>query len=141
MSQKPHGEAILIFFALYIERFLSVKTDRTSSIKIHVFFSLYSSKIPLVFHPGRNRTHGPPGAHHCVVKISSRWIHIAVEILPSTGTHQTIHEFGFCLDEALGWRGISGSFSPNFMRKSVTGQIALTTFITPRTYSFVSGMG
>ncbi len=54
-----------------------------------------------MLHPDSNRSCEPPVTHHYVVKISSRWPHIAVEILPSTVTHQTVHNFTFCLDGAL----------------------------------------
>ena len=35
-----------------------------------------------MLHPDSNRSCELPVTHHCVVKISSRWPHIAVEILP-----------------------------------------------------------
>ncbi len=64
-------------------------------------FRVIINEPELVLHPDRNRSCELPVTHHCVVKISSRWPHIAVEILPGTVTHQTVRNFTFCLDGAL----------------------------------------
>ena len=49
----------------------------------------------LVLNPTTNRTTELSGTHHCVVKISSQWLHISVEILIYTNTRQTVQKFTF----------------------------------------------
>ena len=74
-----HHFILLEFFCLNFHIILSCPLHESRS---------QTPPIRLVLHPGRNYRLLQPDSRHCFVKISSRWNHIAVKILPCTIKYQ-----------------------------------------------------
>lgn len=70
----------------------------------------------------RNRTSGLLGMNYCIVKFSSQWRHIVIEILPSTDIHQANQKSSF-------WSAVAVGVLLHFSINTIYRKIKLTNTI------------